>query len=158
MIHCLNFLFRYLKRIFKDLFERQAFEDDGVYDWDMLKKKQEQGKYIHVHMFIYDFWLIKACVCLSSLLIVSLFLSLCLTLHVCLSFSLSFSLPLFPSLSFSLYLSLSLSFPLSLYLSLLSLSLSIYLYLYLSLSHTLFSLPLYLFQLKAVVLRTHWSE
>ena len=36
---------RYLKRIFKDLFERQAFEDDGVYDWDMLKKKQEQGKY-----------------------------------------------------------------------------------------------------------------
>jgi len=34
---------RYLKRIFKDLFERQAFEDDGVYDWDLLKKQQEQG-------------------------------------------------------------------------------------------------------------------
>ena len=35
--------YRYLKRIFKDLFERQAFEDDGVYDWDLLKKQQEQG-------------------------------------------------------------------------------------------------------------------
>ena len=35
---------RYLKRIFKDLFERQAFEDDGVYDWDMLKRKQEKGE------------------------------------------------------------------------------------------------------------------
>jgi hypothetical protein len=32
-----------LKRIFKDLFERQAFEDDGVYDWDIIKKQQEKG-------------------------------------------------------------------------------------------------------------------
>ena len=43
---------RYLKRIFKDLFERQAFEDDGVYDWDMLKKKQEQGN-IHNRLHNY---------------------------------------------------------------------------------------------------------
>jgi hypothetical protein len=35
--------YRYLKRIFKDLFERQAFEDDGVYDWDVIKKQQEKG-------------------------------------------------------------------------------------------------------------------
>ena len=34
--------YRYLKRIFKDLFERQALEDDGVYDWDVLKRHQEQ--------------------------------------------------------------------------------------------------------------------
>lgn len=35
--------YRYLKRIFKDLFERQALEDDGLYDWDVLKHQQEQG-------------------------------------------------------------------------------------------------------------------
>jgi serine/threonine protein kinase len=34
--------YRYLKRIFKDLFERQSLEDDGVYDWDVLKRHQEQ--------------------------------------------------------------------------------------------------------------------
>eukprot|EP00605_Chrysophyceae_sp_TOSAG23-4_P002855 GSChrysophyteH1.ASY1.ANO1.3144.1 assembled CDS len=34
--------YRYLKRIFKDLFDRQAFEDDGQYDWDVLKRRQEQ--------------------------------------------------------------------------------------------------------------------
>lgn len=34
--------YRYLKRIFKDLYERQGFEDDGIFDWDLLKKKQEQ--------------------------------------------------------------------------------------------------------------------
>jgi len=33
--------YRYLKRIFKDLFERQGLEDDGVYDWDVLKRHQE---------------------------------------------------------------------------------------------------------------------
>lgn len=35
--------YRYLKRIFKDLFERQGFVDDGLYDWDLLKKQQETG-------------------------------------------------------------------------------------------------------------------
>ena len=31
----------------QDLFERQAFEDDGVYDWDLLKKQQEQGTLLY---------------------------------------------------------------------------------------------------------------
>lgn len=35
--------YRHLKRIFKDLFERQGFEDDGIFDWDILKKQKEQG-------------------------------------------------------------------------------------------------------------------
>lgn len=35
--------YRYLKRIFKDLFDRQALEDDGQYDWDIIKRNQEQG-------------------------------------------------------------------------------------------------------------------
>jgi hypothetical protein len=35
--------YRYLKRIFKDLFDRQGFVDDGLYDWDIMKKAQEQG-------------------------------------------------------------------------------------------------------------------
>merc|ERR1712070_1008072 len=35
--------YRYLKRIFKDLFDHQGFVDDGLYDWDVLKKQQEQG-------------------------------------------------------------------------------------------------------------------
>lgn len=34
---------RHMKRIFKDLFERQGFEDDGIFDWDVLKKQKEQG-------------------------------------------------------------------------------------------------------------------
>jgi len=44
--HCLSLGFedrpdyRYLKRIFRDLFERQSFEDDGVFDWDIIKKQQ----------------------------------------------------------------------------------------------------------------------
>jgi len=29
--------YRYLRRIFKNLFERQGFEDDAVYDWDIIK-------------------------------------------------------------------------------------------------------------------------
>jgi len=29
--------------LFKDLFERQGFEDDGIFDWDILKKQKEQG-------------------------------------------------------------------------------------------------------------------
>lgn len=33
--------YRYLKRIFRDLFERQCFEDDGVFDWDIIKKNQQ---------------------------------------------------------------------------------------------------------------------
>lgn len=32
--------YRYLKRIFRDLFERQSFEDDGVFDWDIIKRQQ----------------------------------------------------------------------------------------------------------------------
>lgn len=35
--------FRYLKRIFKELFERQGFEDDGVFDWDIIKRQKELG-------------------------------------------------------------------------------------------------------------------
>jgi casein kinase 1 len=30
--------YRYLKRLFRELFERQGFDDDGVFDWDILKK------------------------------------------------------------------------------------------------------------------------
>ncbi len=33
--------YTYLKRIFRDLFERQSFEDDGVFDWDILKETQQ---------------------------------------------------------------------------------------------------------------------
>jgi len=33
--------YRYLKRVFKDLFDRQGCEDDGVFDWDLLKQQQE---------------------------------------------------------------------------------------------------------------------
>ena len=33
--------YRYLQQKFKDLFEREAFEDDQVYDWDLLKKRNE---------------------------------------------------------------------------------------------------------------------
>lgn len=33
--------YRYLKRIFKDLFERSGYEDDGVYDWDVAKKQND---------------------------------------------------------------------------------------------------------------------
>jgi hypothetical protein len=48
-VHCSSLGFedrpdyRFLKRNFKDLFERQSYEDDGVYDWDILKKQQEQA-------------------------------------------------------------------------------------------------------------------
>mmetsp|Transcript_12940 Transcript_12940/g.12568 ORF Transcript_12940/g.12568 Transcript_12940/m.12568 type:complete len:390 (+) Transcript_12940:206-1375(+) len=48
-VHCSSLGFedrpdyRFLKRNFKDLFERQSYEDDGIYDWDVLKKQQEQG-------------------------------------------------------------------------------------------------------------------
>mmetsp|Transcript_101399 Transcript_101399/g.198972 ORF Transcript_101399/g.198972 Transcript_101399/m.198972 type:complete len:428 (+) Transcript_101399:78-1361(+) len=47
--HCLSLGFedrpdyRYLKRIFRDLFERQSFEDDGVFDWDIIKRQQLAG-------------------------------------------------------------------------------------------------------------------
>ena len=34
--------YRYLKRLFKDLFERNAFEDNCVYDWDLLRRQEEQ--------------------------------------------------------------------------------------------------------------------
>lgn len=30
--------YRYLKRLFRDLFERQCFEDDGIFDWDIIRK------------------------------------------------------------------------------------------------------------------------
>lgn len=42
--------YRYLKRIFRDLFERQCFEDDGVFDWDIIKKAQQIGPEISVDM------------------------------------------------------------------------------------------------------------
>lgn len=47
--HCMSLGFedrpdyRYLKRIFRDLFERLSFEDDGVFDWDIIKKQQLAG-------------------------------------------------------------------------------------------------------------------
>lgn len=47
--HCLSLGFedrpdyRYLKKMFRDLFERQSFEDDGVFDWDIIKKAQQSG-------------------------------------------------------------------------------------------------------------------
>jgi hypothetical protein len=34
--------YTYLKRIFIDLFVRQGFEDDKIFDWDILRKKKEQ--------------------------------------------------------------------------------------------------------------------
>jgi len=34
--------YRYLKRLFKDLFERSGFEDNCVYDWDLLRRQEEQ--------------------------------------------------------------------------------------------------------------------
>lgn len=33
--------YRYCKRILKDLFERCGMEDDGVFDWDLIKNQQE---------------------------------------------------------------------------------------------------------------------
>ena len=33
-----------MKKIFRDLFERQSFEDDGVFDWYILKKTQQQAR------------------------------------------------------------------------------------------------------------------
>jgi hypothetical protein len=30
---------RYLKRILKELFEKQGYEDDGLYDWDAIKRQ-----------------------------------------------------------------------------------------------------------------------
>lgn len=38
--------YRYLKRIFRDLFERQCFEDDGIFDWDIIKKAHQIGQEI----------------------------------------------------------------------------------------------------------------
>ena len=32
--------YRYLKRILKELFEKQGYEDDGLYDWDAIKKQE----------------------------------------------------------------------------------------------------------------------
>ena len=49
LVHCAGLGFedrpdyRYLRRIFKDLFERQGLEDDGVYDWDVIKRRQEDA-------------------------------------------------------------------------------------------------------------------
>jgi hypothetical protein len=36
--------------LFKDLFERQGFEDDGIFDWDILKKQKERlSKVVLLH-------------------------------------------------------------------------------------------------------------
>ena len=32
--------YRYLKRIMKELFKKQGYEDDGLYDWDASKKQE----------------------------------------------------------------------------------------------------------------------
>lgn len=37
--------YRYLKRIFKDLFERAGYEDDGLYDWDLSLKAKTDGSF-----------------------------------------------------------------------------------------------------------------
>ena len=48
--HCssLNFEdrpdYRYLKRILKELFDKQGYEDDGLYDWDAIKKQEESSE------------------------------------------------------------------------------------------------------------------
>jgi casein kinase 1 len=33
--------YRYLKRIFRDLFERSNFADDGLFDWDIIKQQEQ---------------------------------------------------------------------------------------------------------------------
>lgn len=44
--HCSSLAFedrpdyRYLKRILRDLYERRGFEDDGIFDWDVIKKSE----------------------------------------------------------------------------------------------------------------------
>eukprot|EP01038_Epipyxis_sp_PR26KG_P009126 gene9126-12310_t len=51
--HCLSLGFedrpdyRLLKRIFRDLFERQGYEDDGVFDWDIIKRAAQSGGATH---------------------------------------------------------------------------------------------------------------
>ena len=37
--------YRYLKRLFKDLFERAGYEDDGVFDWDLSLKAKSDGSF-----------------------------------------------------------------------------------------------------------------
>lgn len=32
----------YLKRLFKDLFDRSGFEDDNIFDWDIIRQQEEQ--------------------------------------------------------------------------------------------------------------------
>jgi len=47
--------YRYLKRIFRDLFERQSFEDDGVFDWDIIKRQQMAGTHPSVLLtYVHD--------------------------------------------------------------------------------------------------------
>jgi casein kinase 1/casein kinase I family protein HRR25 len=36
--------YRYLKRILKELFEKQGYEHDGLYDWDAIKKQEESSE------------------------------------------------------------------------------------------------------------------
>lgn len=35
---------RYLKKLFRDLFERENFVDDGIFDWDIIKKQQQEAQ------------------------------------------------------------------------------------------------------------------
>lgn len=35
--------YRYLKTLFRDLYERQGFTDDGTFDWDLLEQKTADG-------------------------------------------------------------------------------------------------------------------
>ncbi len=37
------FICRYLKRIFRELFERSGFEDDGIFDWELGLKPKRDG-------------------------------------------------------------------------------------------------------------------
>jgi serine/threonine protein kinase len=36
--------YRYLKKLFRDLFERNSFVDDGLFDWDLIKKQDAGPK------------------------------------------------------------------------------------------------------------------
>jgi len=39
-----SFINRYLKKLFRDLFERENFVDDGIFDWDIIKKQQHEAQ------------------------------------------------------------------------------------------------------------------
>ena len=59
----------YLKKQFRDLFERLGYVDDGWFDWQILKKSQQEAKakgtqscvcisciYVCMYLYINDFF------------------------------------------------------------------------------------------------------